>query len=245
MRPGGTFADTGTGMQAALAITAAYVQQQRTGEGQVIELSMQEVMTMFMRTAASQHWGEDRDPAPRRSVITAAPSGQYRCKGDGPNDFAVVQLASHAMWEALCTAIAKPELITDPRFERGADRAANSDTLRAEISAWMIERDKFEVMRILGEAGVPCSAVYDSTDVFRDPHLKSRNFFVSLEHPVKGKYTQMRSPIRMSKSKVDPGPAPLVGEQSREVLREELGLEDAELDDLMKQGVVAVEKAPA
>lgn len=241
MRPGGTFADTGTGMQAALGITAAYVQQQRTGEGQMIELSMQEVMTMFMRTAASQYWGEDRDAAPRRSVITAAPSGQYRCNGDGPNDYAVVQLASHDMWEALCRAIGKPELITDPRFARGADRRANSDALRAEIGAWMLEHEKFEVMRILGEAGVPCSAVYDSTDVFRDPHLKSRDFFVSIDHPVKGKYTQMRSPIRMTASKVDPGSAPLVGEHSREVLSKELGLEDAEIDNLLQEGVIAAE----
>lgn len=239
MRPGGTFADTGTGMQAALGVTAAYVQQQRTGEGQVIELSMQEVMTMFMRTAASQYWGEDRDPAPRRSVITTAPSGQYPCKGGGPNDYAVVQLASHDMWEALCKAIGKPELISDPRFQRGADRAANSEALRSEIGAWMLAHDKFEVMRTLGQAGVPCSAVYDSTDVFRDPHLKSRNFFVSLEHPGTGTYTQMRSPIRMSGSNVDPGPAPTVGEHSREILRQELDLENAEIDALTEQGVIA------
>lgn len=239
MRPGGTFADTGTGMQAALGITAAYVQQQRTGEGQVIELSMQEVMTMFMRTAASQYWGEDREPAPRRSVITAAPSGQYRCKGDGPNDYAVVQLASHDMWEALCRAIGKPELITDPRFARGADRRANSDALREEVGNWMLAHDKFEVMRTLGAAGVPCSAVYDSTDLFRDPHLKSRDFFVSLEDPAKGTYTQMRSPIRMSKSNVDPARAPLIGEHSKEMLRTELGLADEEIEALLKEGVIA------
>ena len=145
------------------------------------------------------------------------------------------------MWEALCRGIGKPELITDPRFARGGDRRTHSDALREEIGAWMLERNKFEVMRILGGAGVPCSAVYDSTDVFRDPHLKSRDFFVSIEHPVKGKYTQMRSPIRMTASKVDPGSAPLVGEHSREVLSKELGLEDAEIDNLLQEGVIAAE----
>lgn len=242
MKPGGTFADTGTGMQAALAITAAYVQQQRTGEGQVIELSMQEVMTMFMRTPAAMYWGEDSKAAPRRSRGEGgAPSGQYACKGGGPNDYAFIQLASREMWEALCNAIDRADLITDERFSRGAARAENAQALRAEVGAWMLQQDKFDVMRILGEAGVPCSAIYDSTDMFHDPHLKSRDFFLTLQHPTQGEYTAMRSPIRMSASKVDPTVAPDIGEHSQSILREELNLADAEISELVDQGIIAIE----
>ena len=100
VRVGATFGDTGTGTQTALAITAAYVQQQRTGEGQVIEVSMQEVMSHFIRTAACQNWDEKGPPAGRADMATGAPSGMFKCKGGGPNDYAFVQITSREMWEA-------------------------------------------------------------------------------------------------------------------------------------------------
>src|SRR5215207_11361529 len=65
VRPGGTFGDTGTGVHTAMAVLAAYVQRQRTGEGQVIEVSMHEVMTMFLRTTGVRGWTTDGDAAPR------------------------------------------------------------------------------------------------------------------------------------------------------------------------------------
>ena len=101
MRPGGTFGDTATGAHTAMAILAAYVQQQRTGEGQVIEMSMHEVMTMFIRTTGMRRLGSRRragaaggQQAGWRARRTCTP-----CKPFGPNDYVYVMAGTVRMWE--------------------------------------------------------------------------------------------------------------------------------------------------
>ena len=80
MMPGPTIGDSGTGMQMALGILAAYTQQQRTGEGQFIEVSMQEAVTMFMRTLGLAEWGTEH-AAKRQGDARGAPTNVYPCKG--------------------------------------------------------------------------------------------------------------------------------------------------------------------
>jgi formyl-CoA transferase len=238
LSPGGTFGDTGTGIHTAFAIVAAYAHQQRTGEGQVIEMSMHEVMTMFTRTLASTSWGPDAAPQRQRPMDGPAPGGRWRCKGDGPNDYVLVVIANAAMWRDFCAAVDRPELADDERFARGGARAANDAALRELLEPWFGERTKQEVMATLGEAGVPVSAVFDTTEVFHDPHLHARDFFTSYEHPTRGDVLVMGPPFGMSGSTAPLTRAPLLGEHSREVLAAELGLDEAAIDDLVTRGVV-------
>jgi len=237
--PGASFADTGSGMSAALGITAAFVQRQQTGRGQVIEISMQEVMTMFIRTMAAPHWGADKGPAPRRAYDGVSPSGIYRCKGGGRNDYAVVLVVTNRMWEAICGVVGRPELYSNPKFARPADRLKNEAELRPIFEAWMLERSNLEVMRLLGEAGVPVSATLDTNQVFDDPHLKARDFFKTIQHPDKGEIVMMRSPIRLSESDVPITAAPMPGQHTAQVLQKELGLSEKQIAELMHEKVIA------
>ena len=234
---GGTFADTGTGITTALAITAAYVQRQRTGKGQVIELSMHEVMTMFIRTLTATSWGPGAAPVGRRTHEGMPPSGIFRCKGGGPNDYVITVVILPPMWRALCEVIGRPELTDDPRFAQPAARFKNWEELKAIINAWTSLRDKHEVMRLMGAAGVPCSAIFDTSEVFSDPHLQARDFFHKVPHPEKGEILMMRSPIRLSDSDVPIVAAPLAGQHSRSILQAELGLSSDQLEALAKEGV--------
>ncbi|OAI39724.1 hypothetical protein AYO38_07095, partial [bacterium SCGC AG-212-C10] len=144
MMPGTTVGDAGTGVQLALAITAAYVEKQRTGEGQMIEIAMQEAMTYFMRTRiAGSAWGTRA--APRGGNGTVATSNLYACKPFGPNDHAYIMCVTPRMWETLCAVIGRPELAKDERFASGALRAQNTHELYPEIAAWTRERTKQEV----------------------------------------------------------------------------------------------------
>lgn len=235
LSPGGTFADTGTGIHGAFAIAAAYVQQQRTGEGQVIELSMHEVTTMFIRTLAAWSWGPDAEPVGPRTD-GPAPSGRWKCKGDGRADHVFVTTPSQSLWATLCHAVGMPELIEDERFARGRDRVTNSAELRAVLRPWFEARSKQEVMTTLGEAGVPVAAAFDTTEVFNDPHLVARDFFATLDHPTKGELLVMKPPFRMSGSEVPVTRAPLIGEHTREILATELDLTDNEIDELTSKG---------
>lgn len=235
--PAPTIGDSGTGIQMALAITAAYVQKQRTGEGQFIELSMQEASTLFMRTQGLREWGES-EPL-RTGSRKGMPTDVYPCKGDGPNDYVFIMVVTTRMWDTLCTAIDRPDLLTDERFASGRMRQANADALWEEIAAWTRQYEKYEAMYILARAGVPCSAVLSMLDLFHDPHLKQRGLVQEVDHPTDGTRLLMGNPIRMSKSEVPLKAAPLLGDNTDAVLRADLGLSDEQIAGLREKGIVA------
>jgi formyl-CoA transferase len=237
MHPAPTMGDSGTGMQMALAITAAYHQQQRTGEGQLIEISMQEAVTMFMRTLGTRSWGTA--PAPRSGIDHGnPPTSTYPCKGGGPNDWVFIMTTTTRMWDALCATIGHPEWSVDERFAAAEARAAHRDELHTAVSEWTRQHTKFEVMDILGPAGVPCSAVYDTTDLWNDRHLQARDFVQTIEHPVAGTVQLMRNPLRMSASNVPLGPSPILGAHTAEVLRDDLGFDIEAIADLRACGAI-------
>ena len=237
IRPGGTFADTGTGIHTAFAICAAFIERQRTGRGQLIEMSMHEVMTMFTRTVATGYWGPEAQPTPRRHGLDIPPNGAYRCKGEGPNDYVVVTVTTPALYRNFCDAIGMPDLADDERFSRGKDRLAHADELRGLLGTWFAERTKEEAMRILGKAGVPIAATFDTTEVFNDPHLIARDFFATYDHPDHGEVTVMKPPFGMPGA-VEIERAPLLGEHTRGVLAAELDLDEDALDELAANGVL-------
>jgi formyl-CoA transferase len=235
--PGPTFGDTGTGMQMALAITAAYVQQQRTGEGQFIEISMQEAVTMFMRTLGLMNWG--KEPAPRTGIHHGqALVSTYPCKGDGPNDWVFIMPTTQSMWDALLTVLDRHDLLTDERFSNPARMAENRMALYEEVAQWTRQRTKHEAMEVLGTAGVPCSYVFDTMDLFTDPHLTEREFIQTVDHPAVGEVQLMRNPIRME-GVVPLQHSPLLGGDTEAVLRHDLGLSGAEIAELLGSGAAA------
>jgi formyl-CoA transferase len=245
LRPGPTTGDAGTGVQLALAITAAYVQKQRTGEGQLIEISMQEAMTYFMRTqiANGAEWGEAATL--RNGNGATATVNLYPCAPSepgserGPNDYAFIMCVTTRMWDALATAIGRPELAIDPRFESGEARLEHADELHEIISEWTCRHTKHEVMRILGEAGVPVSKNFDTRDLFHDPHLNERGFVHTLEHPEHGTIRLLGFAPRLSKSQVPLRRGPLMGEHSDEILQQDLELDADRLAALREAGVVS------
>lgn len=243
MCPGPTLADSGTGVQAALAITAAYVQRMRTGEGQQIEIAMQEAMTFYMRTriANGSEWGTRA--VPRTGNGEGPMLNLYPCKPGGPNDYVYLVVATPRMWDQLCSALGRPDLASDPRFKGWLLRHENGAALYDEIASWTRSHTKHEAMRILAEAGVPCSAVLDTRDLFQDPQLAARGFVKRVEHEVLGEVPILGSPFRLSQSEVELRAAPVLGRHTDEVLREDLGLSDSDLSALHASGVVETKES--
>ena len=234
MRPGPTMGDAGTGMQMALAISAAYTQKLKTGKGQFIELSMQEAMTYYLRTSTSGSSFGER--AAGRSGNGAGPqSTLYRCKGDGPNDYVFVMAVTQPMFDALLRVVGQEHMTSElSNLEPGERRRR----MREEIERWTLARDKYQAMKELAEGGVPASAVLTTKDLYSNPHLVERGFVHEVDHPELGQVRLLGWPARMSESKIDIKAAPRLGEHSREILVNELGLDANSIDALVAQGVL-------
>jgi formyl-CoA transferase len=241
IRCGAAIGDTGTGVHAAAAIMAAYIQRQRTGQGQLVEVAMQETVANLLRGRFVDHYREGK-PSPRRGngLVGGVPGGAYPCAPGGANDYAYiyVQPINPGMWRDFATAIGREDLLADPRLKDAKARLEHRDELNAIIRAWTGARTKHEVMTILGKAGVPCGAILDTGEVLDDPHLNARGQIHTIEHATRGRIRLPGCPVHLSASPAPTSPPPLAGEHTAAVLAEVLGLRADEVEKLRARGVV-------
>jgi formyl-CoA transferase len=230
--------DSGTGMHMAIGILAALQQRHKTGRGQHVEVSMQDAVVNLIRVSLRDHQRFGRAmPRQGNQLGQGVPSTIYACAPGGPNDYVFIN-AQPQMWPALLEVMNRPELARDPRFDTAEARWKNRQALNAIITEWTGRRDKYEVMRLLGEAGVPCGACQDTGEVLADPHLRAREMIVDVDYPSRGIYHTVGCPIKLSDSPVAVSRPPLLGEHSEEVLRELCGLGADAVQRLRDDGVI-------
>ena len=239
MMPGTTTGDSGTGVQTAMAILAAYIQKQRTGVGQQVELSMQEATTYYVRTRTYLGSGWDRSPAPRTGNAGGVPPVNiYPCKPFGANDYIYLMPVNEGHWDALCAAMDRGGLLLDPRFKDAGSRIENGNALYEEVRNWTGQRTKYEAMEAIAGAGVPCSACLDTVELHRDPHLTERGFVHEMNLPVHGTVPMLGFAPRLSESTVAMERPPRLGEHTHEVLAADLGLSEREIDALQERSII-------
>src|SRR5262244_3778411 len=220
--------DSGTGMHCVIGILAALMHRHATGQGQQVEISMQDAVVNLIRVSLRDHQRLGK-PMPRtgNQLGGGVPGTTYRCRGGGPNDYVFI-FVQQQMWHPLLRAIGRTDLIGDVRYETGDARWRHKTEVDALVSSWTGERSKHEVMKILAGAGVPCGACLDTGEVLTDPHLQARDMIVDVEHPVRGRYVTVGNPIKLSASPTTITPAPLLGQHRHEVLKE-LGYSETEI----------------
>lgn len=239
LKPGPTIGDTGTGIHCAVGILAALLQRARTGRGQHVEVSMQDAVVNYVRVPMRHH--QQTGMVVQRTANRLghlAPTDTYPCHPGGRNDYVYLMATSREMWESLLRVIGREDLIGEPRYTEQPERNKRFDEVHAFIRAWTEKHDKFTVMNTLGVAGVPCGAVFDSQDVFTDPHLRERDMVVTVEHPTRGTVTMPGCPVQLEDSPVKARPAPLLGQHNDAVYRGLLGLSAEALEQLEKDGVI-------
>ena len=106
------------------------------------------------------------------------------------------------------------------------------------VEAWTRQRSKHEVMRMMGDAGVPCGACLDTGEVLADPHLREREMIVDVDYPTRGMYQTVGCPVKLSDSPAEVQRPPLLGEHTAEVLEALCGVSADEVQRLHEQGVV-------
>jgi len=241
VRCGAAIGDTGTGVHAAGAIMAAYIQRQRTGQGQLVEVAMQEVVANFVRGRYVEHYRDGKPSMRKDNEITGGvPGGAYPCAPGGPNDYAFiyVQPMNQDMWRDFAGAIGREDLLGDPRYADARSRWQHRDALNAVVREWTRARTKQEVMATLGKAGVPSGATLDTGEILDDPHLNARGQVHTIDHPTRGTIRLPSCHVRLSASEAPTTPPPLAGQHTDEVLAEVLGLSGEDVARLRARGVL-------
>jgi formyl-CoA transferase len=247
MKPGPTFADTGSGLHLAIGVVAALHQRQTTGRGQLVKVAMQEVMVNFgrMPLARTQLTGRAAERVGNGSPSsTAAPSGLYVCKGGGPNDYCFIYTArdhfsGNNQWHALLRTIGREELVEDPRYGSPQARFERKEEVDAIIAPWMAQQDKRFAMETLNRAGVPAGAVFDSKDIINDRSLYATGMLTKVNHPTRGEIVLAGWPVKMTGSSTPAVTAPpLLGQHTKEVLGELLGMGEDEVETLRSLGAI-------
>ncbi len=229
--------DSGTGMHMAIAILAALQQRHGTGRGQHVEVAMQDAVLNLIRISLREH---QRHGVPERTgnqLGQNVPGTTYPCAPGGPNDYVYIY-AQPQMWAAVCQVLGRPELETNALFKTNADRWANRAALNAIVSEWTMQRSKHEVMRLMGDAGVPCGACQDTGEVMADPHLKAREMIVDLDYPTRGAFKTVGCPLKLSDSPVELTRPPMLGEHTEALLEELCGVAPEVTRGLKAKGIV-------
>ena len=223
---GGVLPDPLSGTYGMFAILAALYHRGRTGEGQFIDLAMYEAMMTLIPEAVIEQTLNDADPARVANRDRhKAPHGIYRCRDD--DTWIAISVESEADWAALCRTAGRPQWLSDTRFVDAASRVANVGALEQEIEAWTRGVGAAETVEKLQDAGVSAGPVLRCDQVIDDPQLQAHGSVISIEHPTVGVHRQLGLPWRMDTLGVEYRRAPLLGEHTREVLTELLGIDEA------------------
>ncbi len=228
-------ADAITGLQMAATTLVALFHSRRTGEGQSIDGSMVEAAAGYLgELLLDAAIGGEQTPT-GNGDLDFAPHGVYPCAGE--DRWIALAVDSDATWEELL-AVAGSENLADPAFRRHRDRIANAKKLDEALAAWTRSQEAEHLMEHLQAAGIAAAVVRSTAEVMACPHLEERAWFRPIEHPDVGEKRYAGHSWRIDGlAERSDLPAPRLGEHSRELLAERLGLSSAEIDDLFERGV--------
>ncbi len=235
VKTGNSVADMNAGILAVAGITAAYVHKLKTGQGQRVETSLMEAALQQTYWHAATYFATGESPGPTGSAhLLSAPYQAFPTR-DG---YLNIGGANQANWERVATVLGHPEWRNDPRFLTNTDRMQNLPALTEAMSAILKTRDKADWIAAFDAAGVPAGPVHTIGEALTHPQTLARNMVVDLVHPQAGATRAIGCPIQFSATPTQvTRPAPLLGEHSRELLRE-YGYEDGQIDGFAADGVI-------
>jgi formyl-CoA transferase len=232
--------DSLAGMFAAQGIVAALYHRDALGggRGQVVDVSLLESCFALLESTVPEYdrVGIVRGPG-GTGLQGFAPSNIFKSR-DGT--WIVIAANADNVFRRLCEAIGQPELADDPRFSTHLARGEHQEEIEGIVAAWAEERDACEIDRVLNDAGVICGPIYTIADIFEDEHVRARHMLVEHEDPELGAFL---GPGVMPRFSDTPGGVRWSatwehGGDNAEIYGDLLGLSDADLAELRKDGVL-------
>jgi len=236
--PGIPYGDSNASIHGAFSVLVALYYRTRTGEGQHIDLSEAEAGTSLLGEIILDYVMNRRITEPQgNNHPYMAPHNNYRCKGN--DTWISIAINTEEEWRNFCQAIGNPDWTKEERFTDAFNRLDNRKELDRLITEWTVNYTPYEVMEILQKIGVAGVPVMSPEDHYFDPHVKEREAYLEIEHPLVGLEVLHGFPYRLSKTPAAIRcAAPSLGEHNEYVFRELLGLSQDEFDQLSKDKVL-------
>ena len=244
MNSGVMHTDPVAGMFGYASLMIALHYRNRTGYGQLIDLSQQETSVHIISRQVMEHTLTGITPIRRGNRDDLmAPHGNFPCQGD--DSWVAIAVRSDSEWVCLCEVMDRPDLATDPRYADFAGRQGHVADLERAVSEWTSGQEAYAVTARLQAVGIPSAPVLKAAEVLENPQLKARGFFDEVTHPDTGTYRHAGTPWRLANSPRRPrSPAPTLGQHSVEVFHNLLGLSREEVVALIESGVTGETPAP-
>ena len=222
---------------AVSALIGALDYRNKTGHGQLIDISQSEVSLQLLSPVLLDFFVNGREAELKGNASDdAAPHGVYRCRGE--DRWCAISVSNEQEWQALCRTIGNLELLNDPAFCDLDGRKQNEERLNDSITQWTMLHEPEEVMQSLQAAGVPAGVVQNAEDLYNDVQLKERECFWVSDHKELGTFSFLGQPSHLSKTPARlQRPSPCLGEHTEYICRELLGMSLEEYDRYLIDGV--------
>jgi len=229
-RLGLAMVDMGTGLYSAIAILLAMAERERSGQGQYLDMTLYDCAVSLMHPHIVNYNYSGKVPgATGNAHPNISPYDTFRTKTVD----IFIGAGNNRAFAKLCNEIARPELISDPRFQKNFDRVTNRDELKAEIESSLMKIDGAEICDRLANAGLAAGPIYHTGEVVANAHTLHRGMTLQQDW-----YKMTGTPIKLSRT---PGSIrhlpPKFGQHTHELLRE-FGFDDGTIDALIASGVV-------
>jgi formyl-CoA transferase len=251
---GAQIGDSGTGMHLVAAVLAALLQRTRTGRGQRVNVAMQHAVLNLCRVKlrdqqrlehgplaeypnAENTASSDEVPRSGNASGGGQPGWAVRCAPGGPNDWVYV-IVQPVGWAPVTALIGRPELAEDPEWATPEARLPKLGKMFQLIEEWTSTLPKWQVLEVLNAHNIPCGPILSTKEIIEDASLRANGIVVEVEHPERGRYVTVGSPLKLSDSTVPIERSPLLGEHNEEVYVAELGLAHEEIAQLKAAGVI-------
>lgn len=237
IRVGTSIGDITAGTLGAIGILASIIDASITGLGRMVDVAMLDGQLAILENAISRFAISGETPKPlgsRHPSIT--PFEAYKTK----DSYIILACGNDALWENFCNLIGREDLLGMDEFRTNADRTENAEMLKHYMDEVFSTKTTKEWDEYLNKNGIPCSPINTIDKLFDDPQVKAREMIVEVGQPGAGKLKVAGNPIKLSgmDDDIPDGPAPFIGQHTREILKTYLGLTDEQIDGLIKYSIV-------
>jgi crotonobetainyl-CoA:carnitine CoA-transferase CaiB-like acyl-CoA transferase len=235
------FGDAVGGLNGCAAVLTALIHARLTGRGQFIDLAQIECMMPFAAPWIIAHSIDGMAPVKHGNRHPDfVPHGCFPCAGE--DNWIVIAVDSDAMWPKLAALLGRADWATDTGLKTAAARRAIEAEIEAAIAAWTSARDPEAAMSALQAAGIASGVARLPIELLKDSQLHARGFIQEVDRAFIGPHPQPSMPFREADRPFSIRSAPpTLGEHNREILGGLLGLSDAEIDQLARDGIIGTE----